>query len=233
MQAAVKQYQIGNLSLEIESRPGVFPPSAHGQYFAQSIVFRPHTTVLDIGTGAGILALTAALHGAQVTATDVVPASLELTQANAIRNGVFIDVQHGPFFSNLTGSFDQIVANLPQEIVVPEKEKLSADDAIAIDGGERGNHLLIALLEQAPRYMHKQSELWLPVHTLSDFQDTLRAALTNFNVRIHAIGDLPVKPFVTQNIDFYRELNEQGVIRIFNQQGTWYSQVWVVVLTKR
>ena len=44
-----------------------------------------------------------------------------------------------------------------------------------------------------------QSELWLPVHTLSDFQDTLRAALTNFNVRIHAIGDLPVKPFVTQN----------------------------------
>ena len=70
---------------------------------AQSILFRPHTTVLDIGTGAGILAVTAALHGAQVTATDVVPASLELTQANAIRNGVVVRCSTRSFLCQFNG----------------------------------------------------------------------------------------------------------------------------------
>lgn len=233
MQKTVHQYQVGAITVELESRQGVFAPSAHGLYFARNIQFQPHAQVLDIGTGSGILAVTAALQGAQVTATDVVDASLELTSDNAIRNGVEVQTQKGPFFAGLTSHFDQIVANLPQEIVLSPDTPVNPDEAIAIDGGERGNHLLIALLEQAPRYMHRNSELWLPLHTLSDYQDTLRAALSRFNVRIQAIGDLPVKPFVTKHLEVYKQLNEQGLIRIFQRDEQWFSQVWVIVLSLR
>ncbi|MCH8501162.1 MAG: class I SAM-dependent methyltransferase [Aliidiomarina sp.] len=233
MQKTILQYQVGATTVELESRPGVFAPSAHGLYFARTIQFQPHTQVLDIGTGSGILAVTAALQGAQVTATDVVEASLELTTANAIRNGVEVQTRQGPFFTGVTGTFDQIVANLPQEIVLSDDTPVNPDEAIAIDGGERGNHLVIALLEQAPKYMHSKSELWLPLHTLSDYQDTLRAALSHFNVRIHAIGDLPVKPFVTKHLDIYKQLSEQGVIRIFQRDEQWFSQVWVIALSLR
>ena len=49
--------------------------------------------VLDVGTGSGILAVAAARLGARaVTAIDIDPAAVEITQANATRNGVASDV---------------------------------------------------------------------------------------------------------------------------------------------
>jgi ribosomal protein L11 methyltransferase len=59
--------------------------------------------VLDYGCGSGILAIAAALHGAQaVDAVDIDPAAVQATKDNAARNGVVLaaglpDAARGPY----------------------------------------------------------------------------------------------------------------------------------------
>ena len=61
------------------------------------------TRVLDYGCGSGILAIGAALHGAQgVDAVDIDPAAVEATRLNALANGVTVreglpDAAHGEY----------------------------------------------------------------------------------------------------------------------------------------
>jgi ribosomal protein L11 methyltransferase len=52
---------------------------------------QPWSRVLDYGCGSGILAIGAALHGAQsIDAVDIDPAAVESSQANAVANGVVL-----------------------------------------------------------------------------------------------------------------------------------------------
>src|ERR1700736_6179223 len=57
------------------------PVAAHLVKFAQVEV---GSTVLDVGTGTGVVAITAARAGARVTAVDLTPALLEQARQNAL-----------------------------------------------------------------------------------------------------------------------------------------------------
>ena len=76
--------------------------------------------VLDYGCGSGILAIGAALHGAQsVDAVDIDPAAVQATQANAAANAVALnaglpDAAHG--------QYDTVLANIlatPLKVLAP------------------------------------------------------------------------------------------------------------------
>jgi len=54
---------------------------------------KPGMTFLDVACGSGALSIPAAQRGAKVTATDLSPAMVELTQANAKREGVALDAR--------------------------------------------------------------------------------------------------------------------------------------------
>lgn len=72
----------------------------------------PATSVLDVGCGSGVLAVTAATLGAApVVAVDIDAASVAATAANAVRNGVLVDVRLGTVDPGL-GEFDVVVANV-------------------------------------------------------------------------------------------------------------------------
>ena len=73
--------------------------------------------VADVGTGAGVVAvsLAALAPHLEVWATDTNAAAVDLARANAERNGVAgrVHVRHGNLLEPLEGPFDLIVANLP------------------------------------------------------------------------------------------------------------------------
>lgn len=100
--------------------------------------------VLDMGCGSGVLGLTLAAErpGWHVTLADTSPDALALARENAgalgICNAEFIQ---SDLFSQLSGPFDGIVANLPY---VPERDRATLtrevmhDPALALFGGEDG-----------------------------------------------------------------------------------------------
>ena len=82
----------------------------------------PGATVLDLGTGSGVLALAAACLGArQVIGLDIDPNAVQQANANACRNGLEDKVQaylgdaSWPR-SNGTGPFDLVVSNILVEV---------------------------------------------------------------------------------------------------------------------
>jgi len=79
------------------------------------------TTVLDVGTGTGVLAIAAALLGARwVAAVDIDPAAVEIAAGNAQRNGVAdrLEVSDDEVGSVRSGPFDLVVANVTAGVLV-------------------------------------------------------------------------------------------------------------------
>lgn len=75
-------------------------------------------TVLDVGTGSGILAIGAARRGAaRVVGVDTDPLAVRAARENAERNGVAIEVREGSA-SDVGGTFDVVLANLVADVLV-------------------------------------------------------------------------------------------------------------------
>jgi ribosomal protein L11 methyltransferase len=92
---------------------------------------RPGLSVLDVGTGSGILAIAAAMHGAgSVDAVDIEPVAVRSTRENAERNRVAdrIRVEEGsvgpgaPF----AGEYDLVLANIIARILIDLRDGLVA-----------------------------------------------------------------------------------------------------------
>lgn len=98
---------------------GVFSPLVFEDtaFFARSVLNRRASgSLLEIGCGAGIVAALAALDGASpVVATDISPAAVRNTSANARRLGAEVDVREGDVFGPITVNelFDTIFWNPP------------------------------------------------------------------------------------------------------------------------
>jgi ribosomal protein L11 methyltransferase len=88
-------------------------------------------SVLDVGTGSGILAIAAAKRGASpVVAVDTDAIAVDAARENAARNGVAIPVGEGSA-ADVPGRFDVVVAN----IVSPVLQRIAPHLAARLRGG--------------------------------------------------------------------------------------------------
>jgi release factor glutamine methyltransferase len=114
---------------------------------------QPVTTILDVGTGSGVIAVTLALElpQARVTAVDFSPVALELARENAERLDATVTFAEANLLPQATETFDMIVANLPY-IPAGEIPSLSrevrCDPVSALDGGADGLDLVRELIER-------------------------------------------------------------------------------------
>jgi release factor glutamine methyltransferase len=114
--------------VKLVTLPGVFRPISDSRFLADVLreqTLPPRATVLDLCTGSGILAITAALRGARaVRAVDVSRRAVATVHLNARLNGVRVSAVRGDLFDAVRGErFDAIVSNPPyvpsDEDVVP------------------------------------------------------------------------------------------------------------------
>lgn len=77
-------------------------------------------SVLDVGTGSGVLSIAAALMGAQeIVAVDIDPEAVAVTQENLVLNGVEEKVEASTtLLADIPGAFSVVVANILAEELV-------------------------------------------------------------------------------------------------------------------
>jgi HemK-related putative methylase len=230
----LRQCRVQGLEIPLVVNEKIFPPSPHGLFFAEKIKINSGETVIDVGTGSGLLAIMSAKLGAgKVWATDVSRSAIKVALANSLLNDVNIKFIHGSYFGESSNKFDVIIANLPQELVHNTYLKNIGNLAGSIDGGKGGNQILIDFLRIAPNFMNERSRLYLPVVTLTNYEETIRNLLHYYNVQLVAFVPSETKEFVSEFIDDYRPLQKRGIINIFKRENKWMIYEFIFLLTKK
>jgi ribosomal protein L11 methyltransferase len=87
---------------------------------------RPGASVLDVGTGSGLLAIAARKLGAgRVAANDNDPVAVDVARENAERNGALLELTLDPV-ERIPGTFDVVVANILANVLVELAPVLAA-----------------------------------------------------------------------------------------------------------
>jgi release factor glutamine methyltransferase len=134
------------------------------------------TAVLDLCTGSGILAITAALHGAsRVVAVDISRRAMASVRLNAWLNGVKVDALRGDLFAPVAGQrFDLIVSNPPyvpgQDPRLPRRGRSRAWEA-----GPRGRAFLDRICAEVPAYLNPGGVLLMVQNTITGERETIEA----------------------------------------------------------
>ena len=168
--------------IDIEEDPEVYPPSDDSILLIESLEVREGERILEIGCGSGVVSIHCARNGCSVTCGDINPRAVKLASANAERNGVDINVRETDVYSNIEGTFDTIVFNLPY-LPVDEEGLL----AKAWSGGADGLGPLPELLKGAPEHLSENGRVVVVVSSLMDTAE-LWELLDGY--RVESIGEL-------------------------------------------
>jgi HemK-related putative methylase len=101
--------------------------------------------VIEIGCGSGIVGLSYAERGCDVTMTDISPEAAKCAKMNADSNDIDAEVLVGDLFSPIKGKFDYCLFNPPY---LPSGE---ADDR-SWTGGKKGNEITVQFLNSFRKY---------------------------------------------------------------------------------
>jgi release factor glutamine methyltransferase len=157
--------------------PGVFRPRSDTWLLADLIRAEdriPGSSVLDVCTGSGVLAVAAAQGGArEVTAVDVSRRAVIATRINARLNGVRVRALRGDLFAPVVDRpFDAIVSN-PPYLPASGDELPRAGPARAWDAGRDGRALLDRIVAGAPSLLRPGGLILLIQSSLTGVDATL------------------------------------------------------------
>jgi release factor glutamine methyltransferase len=194
--------------MRILTLPGVFRPISDTWLLAGALrELAPGARVLDVCTGSGALAVTAALAGAQdVTAIDVSRRAALTAAINARLNGVAVRARRGDLFATLRDQrYDVIVSN-PPYVPDPRGDRLpTRGPERAWDAGRDGRVVLDRLIAEAPAHLRPGGTL-LVVHSelcgTGTTLDGLRAAGLDPEVVARHRG--PLGPLMRDRADHLR-----------------------------
>lgn len=159
--------------------------------------------IIDLGTGSGIIAITLAaerLH-AQVSATDISVAALQIAQANAAKHNVDrIKFYQSNWFEHIPiGKFDLIISNPPyiaEDDPHLQQGDLRFEPKTALTSAQQGLSDIQTIAESA-RYRLENSGLLLVEHGYNQQKEVqnIFSELNYYNVQTHT--DLSGQPRVT------------------------------------
>src|SRR5581483_9854073 len=126
----------------------VLGPSGTTRLFTRAMLRTHRDSLLDIGTGSGVLSIAAAAFSERVLGTDVNERAIEFARFNAALNGVNnVEFAAGDALAPAEGrQFSQILAN-PPFFLTANKRFVYSDSPLELDGFTR------KLAMEAPRYL--------------------------------------------------------------------------------
>ena len=143
---------------------------------AEKITVNENDTVLDVGTGCGILAIIAAKNAKHVIAIDINPYAIKCARKNAKACGVVekIDFLEGDLFNPLknTDRFTLILFNSPYLPSEPGEETTWIGKAWA--GGPNGRNVIDRFILDCPNWLAEGGKILLVQSSLSDPEQTIK-----------------------------------------------------------
>jgi len=139
----------------------VYPPSGDTYLLREAALdeVRPDDTVLEVGTGSGVVAEALTDEAERVVASDVNPAAVEEARSRGVE-AVRADLLDG-----FAGEFDLVVFNPPY---LPDEDETPDDSiATALEGGRRGTELAGRFLGDVRRVLSQEGTVLLLASTAS------------------------------------------------------------------
>jgi release factor glutamine methyltransferase len=154
----------------------VYEPAEDSFLLAEKMTVTEDDTVLDMGTGCGILAVLAAEKAKSVLAVDINPYAIECAIKNAETNGVKerIKFRNGDLFQPIkpNANFSLILFNAPYLPSEPDEERSWIGKAWA--GGSNGRKVIDRFVMDAPNFLAAGGRVQLVQSSLSDVDRTLK-----------------------------------------------------------
>lgn len=140
-----------------------------------ALIINEGDTLLDVGTGCGILAIIAAKKAKKVIATDVNPHAVKCARLNAKLNGVSsrMEIRLGDLFQPIhkTERFDKIVFNAPYLPTSQLEQRTWIGRSWA--GGPTGRQLINRFIMEAPHYLKRKGNILSVQSSLANIKETL------------------------------------------------------------
>jgi release factor glutamine methyltransferase len=160
--------------LQIQLNQQVYNPAEDTFLLLKTIQYSKKDSILEIGTGCGIIALSCSQNGAQIIATDINPNALTLTAQNIKNNqkhlNGYIHLVRGNHLDiiKINQTFDIIIFN-PPYLPTTTKEKISGWINYAYDGGKNGLKEIKPFLKNLYHHLTDNGTCYI---TASSLQDT-------------------------------------------------------------
>ena len=153
----------------------VYEPAEDTFLLAEHLVVNETDTVLDLGTGCGILGILAAKRARKVVVTDLNPQAVHCAKINAKFNGVSEKMEYlaGDLFRPIkkTEKFSVLIFNAPY--LPSENEEQETWIGRAWAGGPTGRQIIDRFLADATHYLKRAGRVLLVQSTLSHVSKTI------------------------------------------------------------
>ena len=152
----------------------VYIPAEDSYLLADNLEIKQGQSVLEIGTGSGIVAMYASRLTDNITVTDINFDACELARKNFEDNGIEnIEILFGNLFETVKNrKFDVILFNTPY---LPTEEDEVLDDTInyAFDGGLNGRKVIDLFLNEVGNHLNDNGIVQIIQSSLSGNEETL------------------------------------------------------------
>ena len=168
-----KTFHFNGLSIDIH--PEVYEPAEDTFQLLEAIEINQNKTVLEIGTGCGIIALECARMGSNVICTDINPYAIDLTKHNFIKNRHKlkgnVEVRLEDIFSTIKKDeqYDVVIFNPPYLPTLVEDEASGSKwFNLAVNGGTDGLYLIRVFIRGLPKILSKNGRAYFIFSSLAD-----------------------------------------------------------------
>ena len=159
----------------INTDDNVYVPAEDSYLLADNLEIKKGQSVLEIGTGSGIVAMYASRLTDDITVTDINFDACELARKNFAENGIEnIEILWGNLFEVVENrKFDVILFNTPY---LPTEDDEVLDNTInyAFDGGLNGRKVIDLFLNEVGNHLNDGGIVQMIQSSLSGNEETLQ-----------------------------------------------------------